>query len=198
MLVTRGGVRAGDTVLIHGIGGGVALAALAIANGLGARAIVTSGSDSKLERAVELGAWKTVNYRSADVVREVKGLTDRRGVDLVVESVGEATWMTSLRSVRRGGRIVTCGATSGPNPAEEVRLIFWNQLSILGSTMGSLSDWHAMIEAVERWRLRPVVDSVFPLARGIDAYRRLAAGEQFGKIVLAVGAKPAAEESRSV
>lgn len=198
MLVTRGGVRPGDTVLIHGIGGGVALAALALATALDARTIVTSGSDSKLDRAVELGAWGTVNYRNADVVREVKKRTDRRGVDLVVESVGEATWMTSLRSVRRGGRIVTCGATSGPNPVEEVRLIFWNQLSILGSTMGSLSDWHAMIEAMERWRLRPVVDSVFPLARGVDAYGRLAAGEQFGKIVLAAGAKLTAGEPRSV
>jgi len=199
MLMTRGGLREGETVLIHGIGGGVALAALSIATAAGARVFVTSSSNEKLERARQLGAAEAINYSTEDVVRKVKELTARRGVDLVVETVGEATWMTSLRCARRGGRIVTCGATSGPNPTEEVRLIFWNQLSILGSTMGSDKDWRELVEAVERRQLRPVVDSVYSLDRGVAAYERLAAGKQFGKIVLAVGIENAAsEEPRSV
>jgi len=186
MLVTRARVAAGETVLIHGVGGGLAQAALAIARRLGARTIVTSASDEKLERARELGADHGVNYRNVDVVREVRNLTGKRGVDVVVESTGAATWMASLRSAGKGGRIVTCGATTGPNPAEEIRLVFWNQLSILGSTMGSRREWEAMVEAVGSWGLRPVVDTVLPLARGREAYERLASGAQFGKIVLEV------------
>ena len=107
---------------------------------------------------------------------------------MVVETAGEATWMASLKSAAKGGRIVTCGATTGPNPAEEIRLVFWNQLSILGSTMGSRADWSGMVEAVERWGLRPVVDSTLPLRDGRDGYTRMAKGEQLGKIVLKVDA----------
>ncbi len=188
MLVTRARLAAGETVLIHGIGGGVALAALAIAVRLGAEVIVTSGSEEKLRRAREMGAKATINYASQDVVREVKGLTGKRGVDVVVETAGAATWMASLRSAARGGRIVTCGATTGPNPAEEVRLVFWNQLSILGSTMGSVRDWEGVVRAIDEWALRPVVDSVLPLAQGRAAYERMAQGGQFGKIVLATAA----------
>mgnify|MGYP005841548623 CR=1 FL=1 len=191
MLVTRARLRTGETVLIHGIGGGVAQAALAIAVQLGARAIVTSGDEGKLRRAKEMGAVATIDYRTADVLREVRQLTDKRGVDVVVETAGAATWMTSLRSAARGGRIVTCGATTGPNPAEEVRLIFWNQLSILGSTMGSLRDWEGVVAAAEKWGLRPVIDSVMPLSTGREAYERMAQGLQFGKIVLAVTADEA-------
>lgn len=192
MLVTRARLATGETILIHGIGGGVAQAALAIAVRLGARAIVTSADEAKLVRAKELGAEATINYTASDVVKEVKRLTDRRGVDVVVETAGAATWMTSLRSAARGGRIVTCGATTGPNPAEEVRLIFWNQLSILGSTMGSVRDWEGVVDAAQRWGLRPVVDSVLPLSEGRQAYERMASGAQFGKIVLAVTADEAA------
>ncbi len=192
MLVTRARLAAGETILIHGIGGGVAQAALALAVRLGAEAIVTSGDEVKLQRAREMGAMATINYTTTDVAREVRRLTDRRGVDVVLETAGAATWMTSLRSAARGGRIVTCGATTGPNPAEEVRLIFWNQLSILGSTMGSVRDWEGVVGAAERWALRPVVDSVKPLAAGREAYERLAGGAQFGKIVLAVTAGEAA------
>jgi NADPH:quinone reductase-like Zn-dependent oxidoreductase len=187
MLVTRGGLREGETVLVHGVGGGVALAALAIAKCLGATVLVTSASDGKLERARELGADIVINHRTVDVVTEVRSLTGKRGVDLVVDSVGQETWMSSLRSAARGGRIVTCGATSGPNPSEEIRLIFWNQLSILGSTMGSRRDWDAMMGAVARWSLRPIVDSVFPLSQGRTAYDRLREGKHFGKVVLSVG-----------
>lgn len=192
MLVTRGRLGTGETLLVHGIGGGVAQAALAIAVRLGAEVIVTSGDDAKLLRAREMGAAATINYASCDVAREVRKLTGKRGVDVVLETAGAATWMTSLRSAARAGRIVTCGATTGPNPAEEVRLIFWNQLSILGSTMGSVRDWEGVVDAVERWGLRPVVDSVMPLAAGRAAYDRMAQGVQFGKIVLAVTADEAA------
>jgi NADPH:quinone reductase-like Zn-dependent oxidoreductase len=186
MLMTRARLAAGESVLIHGIGGGVALAALAIAKRVGATVFVTSSSEAKLARATEMGADHTLNYTSCDVAREVRALTGKRGVDVVVETVGAATWMASLRSAAKGGRIVTCGATTGGNPTEEVRLIFWNQLSILGSTMGSSADWRAMVRAVEDWGLRPVVDSVLPLESGREAYERMASGEQFGKIVLDV------------
>jgi NADPH:quinone reductase-like Zn-dependent oxidoreductase len=194
MLMKRAQLAAGETVLIHGIGGGVALAALAIARRVGARTIVTSSSAAKLQRARALGADETIDYSSSDVAREVRGLTGRRGVDVVVESTGAATWMTSLKAACKGGRIVTCGATTGPQPAEEIRLIFWNQLSILGSTMGSVADWKAMLDAVSRWELRPVVDSVVPLERGRAAYERVEHGSQFGKIVLAVSSDVAASE----
>ena len=184
MLMTRAALKSGESVLIHGIGGGVALAALAFAKQAGATVFVTSSSDAKLARAGEMGADYTINYTAADPVGEIRRLTGRRGVDVVVETVGQATWMSSLRCAAKGGRIVTCGATSGPNPTEEVRLIFWNQLSILGSTMGGRTDWRAMVRAVEAGRLRPVVDLVVPLDRGREAYERLAGGAQFGKIVL--------------
>jgi NADPH:quinone reductase-like Zn-dependent oxidoreductase len=194
MLMTRARLTAGESVLIHGIGGGVALAALAIAKKAGATVLVTSGSDEKLSRARELGADHAVNYTSADVVREVRAATGKRGVDVVVETAGQATWMASLRCAARGGRIVTCGATTGPNPSEEVRLVFWNQLSILGSTMGNRADWEAMVRAVEEWRLRPVVDTVLPLERGREGYERMASGGQFGKIVVDVSGDTPAEK----
>jgi len=186
MLVTRGHLEEGESVLIHGIGGGLAQAALTLAASLGARTFVTSSSADKLRRAQEMGASHTIDYSRTDVGKEIRSLTGKRGVDLVIESTGAATWLTSLKCAAKGGRIVTCGATTGPNPTEEIRLIFWNQLSILGSTMGSRRDWDAMVATVNREELRPVVDQVFPLERGRDAYRRLAAGGQFGKVVLDV------------
>jgi NADPH:quinone reductase-like Zn-dependent oxidoreductase len=184
MLITRAKLGRGETVLIHGIGGGVALAALAIAKDAGAAAIVTSSDEGKLARARGLGADHALNYASCDVAREVRGLTGKRGVDVVVETAGQATWLASLKCAAKGGRIVTCGATTGPNPAEEIRLVFWNQLSILGSTMGSRGDWDAMVRAVERGKLKPVVDRVLPLERGREAYERMLSSGQFGKIVL--------------
>ena len=184
MLMTRARLAPGETVLIHGIGGGVALAALAITKDAGATAIVTSSDESKLSRARELGADHTIDYAKADVAREVRALTAKRGVDVVVETAGQATWMTSLKCAAKGGRIVTCGATTGPNPAEEIRLVFWKQLSILGSTMGNRSDWAAMVRAVAEGVLRPVVDSVRPLERGREAYELMASGRQLGKVVL--------------
>lgn len=183
MLMTRGGLRPGETVLVHGIGGGVSLACLQLAKLAGCRVIVTSRSEEKLARASELGADEALPA-DEQVARAVRSLTFKRGADVVVDSVGEATWMQSLKAAAKGGRVLTCGATSGPNPKEEIRLIFWNQLSIIGSTMGSREDWRRLMAAVRRHRLRPVVDATMPLAEGAAAYRRLEAAEQFGKIVL--------------
>jgi NADPH:quinone reductase-like Zn-dependent oxidoreductase len=196
MLMTRAGLRSGETVLIHGIGGGVALAALAIAKRAGATVFVTSSSQSKLERARAMGADAGLNYAAGEIWREVRRATGKRGVDVVVETVGKATWNDSLRSAAKGGRIVTCGATSGPDPAEEVRLVFWNHLSILGSTMGSRADWAAMTRAVGEWGLRPTVDSVVPLERGREAYERMVRGDQFGKLVLDVSGEAARSGQR--
>lgn len=184
MLVSKAALQEGEWVLIHGIGGGVSLAALQIANHLGARAIVTSHSDQKLERALELGAAHAVNYRSDDVVGRVKELTDRKGADLVVDNVGEATFAASVRASTKGGRIVTCGATTGPHIPVDVRAVFWKQLTIYGSTMGNAGEFAAMLEAVDGGRIEPVVDSVFPLADARAALERLEGAEQIGKIVL--------------
>jgi NADPH:quinone reductase-like Zn-dependent oxidoreductase len=185
MLMTRGGLRSGETVLIHGIGGGVSLACLQLAKLAGCRVIVTSRSSEKLQRARGLGADEILPADD-QVARAVRGLTRKRGADLVVDSVGEATWMQSLKAAAKGGRIVTCGATTGPNPKEEIRLIFWNQLSIIGSTMGSRDDWRRVIGVVATQLLRPVVDGLFPLSEGRAAYQRLESGDQFGKIVLSI------------
>jgi NADPH:quinone reductase-like Zn-dependent oxidoreductase len=185
MLMTRAGLKPGETILIHGIGGGVSLACLQLGKMAGCRVIATSRSPEKLERARELGADEVVPADD-QVARAVRGLTGKRGADVVVDSVGEATWMQSLKAAAKGGRIVTCGATSGPNPKEEIRLIFWNQLSIIGSTMGSRDDWRRLMAAVTTHQLRPVVDRVLPLAEGRSAYQRLEDADQFGKIVLSI------------
>jgi NADPH:quinone reductase-like Zn-dependent oxidoreductase len=185
MLMTRGRLRCGETVLIHGIGGGVSLARLQLAKMAGCRVIVTSRSQDKLARAAVLGADDALPADD-QVARSVRSLTGKRGADVVVDSVGEATWMQSLKAAAQGGRVLTCGATSGPNPAEEIRLVFWNQLSIIGSTMGSRDDWRQLVAAVSSHRLRPVVDTTSALDDGVAAYQRLERAEQFGKIVLSI------------
>ena len=184
MVVGRARVRPGETVLIHGVGGGVAGAVLEIARLGGARVIATTSGAAKAAAAREAGAELVIDYRKEDVAAAVRKHTARRGVDVVVDMVGEATWMTSLKSAAKGGRIVTCGATSGPNPKEEIRLIFWKQLSILGSTMANDHEFRALLSAVAAGRLRPRVDRTFPLPQAAEAYRRMEAGEQHGKIVL--------------
>jgi NADPH:quinone reductase-like Zn-dependent oxidoreductase len=186
MLVTRAGLHEDEWVLAWGIGGGVSTAALAIAKALGARVIATSSSDAKLERARELGADATVNHATGDVKEAVKEATGGRGADVVVEHVGEATWQTSLAVAAPGGRIAVCGATSGPNPPAALHRIWWKQLSILGSTMGTGEDFAAVYELVATGRARPVVDEVVPLEQIRAAHERLEAGEQLGKIVLSV------------
>jgi NADPH:quinone reductase-like Zn-dependent oxidoreductase len=186
LLVTKAQLREGEWVLLWGIGSGVALAGLEIAKSLGARALVTSSSDEKLERARALGADATVNHVSGDVRAAVVDATEGKGVEVVLEHVGEATWQTSLQSARAGGRIVVCGATSGPNPPAALHRIWWKQLTIYGSTMGTREDFEAAYELVKSGRAKPVVDSVFPLAQARAAHERMEAGEQFGKIVLAI------------
>ena len=187
MLVTKAHLQPDEWVLIWGIGGGVATAALAIASALGARPIVTSSSDDKLARAAELGAVATVNHARGDVRSEVERVADS-GVDVVVEHVGEATWATSLALARPGGRIVVCGATTGPNPPAQLHRVWWKELVVYGSTMGTKEDFEGAYELVASGRARAVVDAVFPLAEARAAHERLEAGEQFGKIVLRIPA----------
>jgi NADPH:quinone reductase-like Zn-dependent oxidoreductase len=186
MLVTRAGLREDEWVLAWGIGGGVSTAALAIAKAFGARVLVTSSSDAKLERAQELGADATVNHATGDVRAAAKEATGGRGIDVVIESVGEATWATSLQVAAPGGRITVCGATSGPNPPAALHRVWWKQLSILGSTMGTAEDFAGAYELVASGRALPVVDSVLPLEEIRTAHERLEAGEQLGKIVLTI------------
>ena len=186
MLTTRAAVRAGETVLVWGAGGGVAQAAIRIAAHLGAMVIATSGSDAKLAIARRLGAAETINQATQDVVAEVKRITGRRGADVVVDSVGEQTWPVSLRAIARGGRLVTCGATSGPMVQLDVRRLFWHQWTILGSTMGSRAEFAEIVALAHEGKLWPVVDSVVPLENAVAAFRRLASGEQAGKLVIEV------------
>ena len=186
MVVTRAKVQQGDDVLIWGIGGGVALQALQICKYLGARVWVTSGSDKKLERARALGADETLNHRSLDVAREVRQRTGKRGVNVVLDNVGQETWKASLLALGKAGRLVTCGGTSGPMVETDIRRLFWNQWTIMGSTMGNDAEFEAITAHLRDGRFLPVVDSVRPLEEGRAAYARLQAGEQFGKVVLRV------------
>ena len=181
MLVTRAGVQEGEWVLIWGIGGGVATAAFEIARALGARTLVTSGSEDKLARAREWGADVAVPHAGAAAAAKELG-----GVDLVVETVGEATWKDSLSAVKPGGRVVVCGATSGPNPPAQLHRFWWKQLTVYGSTMGTREDFLGAYDLVRSGRVRVHVDSVFPLADARAAHERLERGEQLGKIVLAI------------
>jgi NADPH:quinone reductase-like Zn-dependent oxidoreductase len=186
MVVTRAQVRPGDEVLIWGIGGGVAIAALQIVKQIGARAWVTSGSEAKLERARALGADETINHRTADVGKEVRARTGKRGVNVVLDNVGVASWSQSLGALAKGGRLVTCGATSGPMVETDVRRLFWNQWTLMGSTMGTDAEFDAIASELRVGRLHPPVDSVFPLEKGRAAFERLESVEQFGKVVLSV------------
>lgn len=186
MLMTRAQVRPGECILIHGIGGGAALFTLQLAKLAGIEAIVTSSSDEKLASAVALGADHTVNYKREDVADRVKAITGGRGVDVVVDSVGAATWPIDFAVVRRGGRIVTCGVTTGPVAQTNLQALYWNQLTICGSTMGSAEDFRQMLRTVTVSKLVPVVDKVYALDNVRDAMARMESGQQFGKIALKV------------
>jgi NADPH:quinone reductase-like Zn-dependent oxidoreductase len=186
LLVTKARLQEGEWVLLWGIGSGVATAGLAIAKALGARALVTSSSDQKLARARELGADAAVNHASGEVGAAVKEATGGKGVEVVLEHVGEATWQTSLQAARVNGRIAVCGATTGPNPPAALHRVWWKQLTIYGSTMGTREDFEAAYELVKSGRAKPVVDSVRPLAEARAAHERMEAGEQFGKLVLTI------------
>ncbi len=183
MLVTRAKVAEGEWALIWGIGGGVATAAFEICRALGVKTIVTSGSNPKLEIAREWGADVTVNHEDGDVVATVKEATGK-GVDVVVETVGEATWARSLAAVRPAGRVVVCGATSGPNPPAQLHRFWWKQLDVLGSTMGRRDDFLGAYDLIRSGRARVHVDRTYPLSEIAAAHERLEAGEQLGKIVL--------------
>jgi NADPH:quinone reductase-like Zn-dependent oxidoreductase len=184
MLSSRGRLAPGETVLIWGIGGGVAQAALQVAKLIGARAIVTSSSNAKLERAAELGADFGLNHGEVDVAREVRRLTGKRGVDLVVDNVGEATWQHSLRCLRPSGRLVTCGGTTGPMVTTDVRRLFWFQYDIMGSTMGNHQEYQDVVRFAGQGKLWPAIDSVIPLEAGPAAFHRLLDADHFGKVVI--------------
>jgi NADPH:quinone reductase-like Zn-dependent oxidoreductase len=188
MLVTRAGLRAGEWVLVWGPGSGVGTAALVLAKALGARVVAASSSSAKLERARKLGADVLVAHAEEDVVEAARAATGGRGVDVVVEHVGEATWRRSLAAAAPGGRIAVCGATTGPNPPASLHRIWWKQLTVLGSTMGAPADFGAVLDLLARGRVHPVVDSVFALADAGAAHERMERGDHFGKIVLAIPA----------
>ena len=184
MLFGKRALRPGEKVLIVGIGGGVAVACLQLARLAGAQALVTSSSDAKLARAAEMGAAGGVNYRTERVAKRVLEFTGGEGVDMVIDSVGGASWGESLRSLRRGGRLVTCGATMDPNPPADLQRMFIRQLEVYGSTGGNVTEFHAMLKVYLRGGFQPVIDRRYPLADIGAAFDRLERGEQFGKLVV--------------
>jgi NADPH:quinone reductase-like Zn-dependent oxidoreductase len=186
MLVTKARLAAGEWVLAWGVGSGIGSATLAIGKALGARVIATSSSEQKLGRAQELGADTVVNHSEGDVVEAVKQATGGHGADVIVEHVGEATWKQSLQAAASSGRITVCGATTGPNPPAQLHRMWWKQLTIFGSTMGTKEDFEGAYELVASGKAKPIVDRVFPLAEAAAAHERLESGEQFGKVVLSI------------
>ncbi|HEY6844211.1 MAG TPA: zinc-binding dehydrogenase, partial [Thermoanaerobaculia bacterium] len=186
MLIERAQLRAGETVLVQAGGSGVGSAGIQIAKLFHATVYTTVGSAEKAKRAKELGADETILYRETDFSTAVRTLTNKRGVDVVFEHVGGETFEKSLRSLARGGRLVTCGATAAGEATVNIRLVFFKLLSILGSTMGSLAELHEIMKHVEAGRLKPVVDRVLPLDRIGEAHRAIENREVFGKVVLTV------------
>ena len=184
MVVTQGQLKAGQTVLIFGIGGGVSVAALQLAKAIGARVIVTSRHAHKLQRAQTMGADLGIHTPDQDVVKSVMAFTAKRGVDLVIENVGEAVWGDAMKSLVRGGRLVTCGATSGDQPPADLRRIFIRQLQILGSTLGNVQEFKDLLVFCEQHHLRPVIDRVFPMDQVHEALDVMSRAEQFGKLAL--------------
>jgi len=186
MLITRAQLQPGEDVLILGAGSGVGSAAIQIAKFFGARVITTAGSDAKLEKARQLGADHVINHKTQKIREEIRRITSKRGVDVVFEHVGTATWDESLASLALAGRLVTCGNTTGYDAKLDLRFLFSRQLSLLGSYMGVKSELHTIMKLVSAGRLKPVVDHVFPLAEAAAAHTYLESGQQFGKVVLKV------------
>jgi NADPH:quinone reductase-like Zn-dependent oxidoreductase len=184
MLVARVNLRPGDDVLVLGAGSGVGSAAIQIAKLMGARVIATAGGDAKLAKAKELGADEVIDHYKQDILSEVKRLTGKRGVDVVFEHVGSATWEKSFLSLAPNGRLVTCGATTGYEAKIDIRYLFSKHLTIFGSYMGSKAELHAVLKLIGERKLRPVIDRVLPLAHCAQAHELLESKEQFGKIVL--------------
>ena len=185
MLVQRVNLKPGETLLVHAAGSGVGSAAIQIGKLLGARVFATASTDSKLDKARSIGADETINYQQEDFLDAVKRLTHKRGVDVVFEHTGEATWEKSIRSLVRGGRLVTCGATSGYKGNLDIRYLFSRQISLHGSYMGAKIELLEVMRFFEDGRLKPVVDRVLPLENAADAHRALEDRAQFGKVVLA-------------
>lgn len=190
MLRSRASVQPGEWVLVHAAGSGVSSAAIQIAKLLGARVITTAGSDEKCARGIGLGAEEAINYRTSDFLKEVRRITAGRGVDVVIDHVGQETFERSVRCLVKGGRYVTCGATSGFELKTDFRLIFFKSLSILGSTMGGSHELATVLSLVEQGRLNPVLDRIYPLDQIAAAHRRLSVRAAFGKVVLAVSPPP--------
>lgn len=189
MLYTRAQLKPWETVLVFGVGGGVSLAAMQLAKSSGAKVIVTSRDDAKLDKALALGADEAINSKAQDVVKRVMALTDGRGVDVVVENIGEAVWSSAMRSLVRGGRLVTCGATSGGQPSADLQRLFIRQLQIIGSTSGNAAEFRELLAYMERHRLVPVIDSVFSLEDIHAALNYLESGnEKMGKVGLTLHA----------
>ena len=186
MLITNARLKPGESLLVLGIGGGVAGAALQIAKQIGAHVIVTSGSDEKLELARTLGADHGINHRRDDFTKDVGVLTGDRGVDVVLDCVAGEVWQKSLAVLTRGGRLVTCGATAGDLPDTDLTAIFSKHLKIYGSTLGSREEFRRVLSFLGISRIRPIIDSVFPLQEGAAAQRRLEEGKQFGKVLLQI------------
>jgi len=186
MVATRAAVRPGETVLVWGVGGGVSLAAMRIAKLLGARVIVTSSSDAKLAEARRLGADVGLNHTNRKVSAEVRAATGKRGADVVIENVGEATWEESLKALARGGRLVSCGATSGPRVPIDIRRLFWHQWTIMGSTMGNEAEYREVVRRLGEGQLKPIVDRIYPFEEVRAGLERLEKGEQLGKISVTI------------
>lgn len=186
MLVTNAGLKPGESILIIGIGGGVASAALQMAKKIGARVIVTSSSDDKLEQARGLGADHGINYTREDFVEIVGQLTANRGVDVVLDCVAGETWQKSLAALARGGRLATCGATAGGSPQTDLTPIVAKHLKIFGSTLGSREEFRRLLSFMNASQIRPIIDRIFPLREAAAAQRRMEEGKQFGKIVLQI------------
>lgn len=186
MLITNARLKPGETILIIGIGGGVAGAALQVAKKIGANVIVTSGSDEKLELAKKYGAAHTINHREKDFAQEVRALTENRGVDVVLDCVAGEVWQKSLTALARGGRLVTCGATAGGSPETDLTPIFTKHLQIFGSTLGSRDEFRQLLSFMAVAEIKPIIDQVFPLSEAAAAQRRMEEAKQFGKIVLQI------------
>jgi NADPH:quinone reductase-like Zn-dependent oxidoreductase len=186
MLVGRAQLQPGEDVLILGASSGVGSAAIQIAKFFGARVIATAGTDEKLQKAKRLGADHGINHKSQKIREEVRRITNKRGVDVVFEHVGTATWDESIASLAPSGRLVTCGATTGFDARIDLRFLFSRQLSLLGSYMGTKSELHTVLKLVAAGRLKPIVDRVFPLAQAAAAHAYLESSSQFGKVVLRV------------
>jgi NADPH:quinone reductase-like Zn-dependent oxidoreductase len=186
MLVTNAKVQSGETVLVLAAGSGVGIAAIQVAKAYNANVIATAGNDSKLRKAIELGADYTINHYTQDIVEETMKYSGNRGADIVIEHVGKATWDKSIKALTRGGRLVTCGATSGPDAITDLRYIYSREITIRGTYMGGSGEMHRVLELFQQRRLRPVVDRTFPLSMAREAQERMERSEHFGKIVLTI------------